>query len=322
MVRQSTFLMRWWLAVVLFVCPVTFASSSENPIIFVVPFAAGSATDQLARLLGHCVTRVTGQVVVVENRPGAQGLIGAQYAARGSKDGRTVFITTNTTQAANPHLFKTLPYHPVNDFSPVTLLAQGGLMLVVNPVFSFKTVPDLINFAKVNPGQLSYGAGNSSSRVAAELFQQMTGTSMVYVPYKSNSPAISDLVGGQIDLMFADMSTALPQVQAGKVSALAVSALQRNSVVPHLPTLHEVGLRGYQLGYWFAAYVPAGTASHVIESLHAVLSEANKSRTMKDFYLKQGFQMLSSSPQGLKEFQENETTKWQRIILRAGIEKE
>ena len=172
-----------------------------------MPFAAGSATDQLARALGQGVTQETKQPVVIDNKPGANAFIGAQAAAKAPKDGYTVFITTNTTHAANEHLFKKLPYDPVKDFEPVTLLSKGGQILVVNNSLPVNTVQDLIKYAKANPGKLSFGSGSSSSRIAGELFKQMTGTYIVNIPYRSNPPAVTDLIGGQIHLMFTDMAT-------------------------------------------------------------------------------------------------------------------
>jgi tripartite-type tricarboxylate transporter receptor subunit TctC len=183
-----------------------------KPITFVVPFAAGSATDQLARALGQSITEQTKQAVVVDNKAGASGMMAAQAAARAAPDGYTVLITTNTTHAANEHLYKKLPYDPVKDFAPVTGLGKGGQVLVVNASKPYRSVADLLAAARKNPGKLSFGSGSSSSRVAGEMFKQLSGTDILHVPYKSNPLAITDLLGGQIDLMITDTSTGVPQV--------------------------------------------------------------------------------------------------------------
>ena len=176
------------------------ADFPEKPIRIVVPFAAGTATDQLARALGQAITVDTKQQVIVDNKPGANGFIGATEAARAAPDGYTVFITTNTTHAAAEHLYKKLPYDPIKDFAPITALGKGGQVMVVNSQFPAKTVKDFIEMAKKEPGKISFGSGSSSSRIAGELFQQLAGVQLLHVPYKSNTFAITDLLGGQIQM--------------------------------------------------------------------------------------------------------------------------
>jgi tripartite-type tricarboxylate transporter receptor subunit TctC len=298
------------------------AEYPEKPMTFVVPFAAGSGTDQLARALGQGVTDDTQQVVVVDNRPGANAFIGAQAAARAPKDGYTVFVTTNTTHAANEHLFKKLPYDPVKDFEPVTLLTKGGLLLIVNNALAVNSVQDLVKLAKSKPGKLSLGYGSSSSRVAGELFKQMTGTYIVSIPYRSNPLAVIDVISGQIDMMITDMATGLAQVRAGKVKALGVSAARRTHLAPELPTISEAGVKGYEMGFWVAAYVPAGTPAPVVQRLNEVLGKANRSKAISDYYAQNGYETLSSTPDELRRFQAVESDKWRRVITDARIDKE
>jgi tripartite-type tricarboxylate transporter receptor subunit TctC len=298
------------------------ADYPDKPITFIVPFAAGSATDQLARALGQAVTAETKQSVVVDNKPGANAFIGAQAAARAPKDGYSVFITTNTTHAANEHLFKKLPYDPVKDFEPVTLLSKGGQILVVNNNLPVNSVQDLVKLAKSKPGKLSFGYGSSSSRIAGEMFKQLTGTYIVSIPYRSNPPAVTDLIGGTIDLMITDMATGLPQAKAGKVKALGVSTTKRTALAPELPTIAEAGVKGYEMSFWFAAYVPAGTPAAVVARLNDILVKANKSQTVGNFYAQNGFETLTSTPDELRRFQTAESEKWRKIITSAGIEKE
>ncbi|HET7402612.1 MAG TPA: tripartite tricarboxylate transporter substrate binding protein, partial [Usitatibacter sp.] len=229
----------------------------SRPITFVVPFAAGSATDQIARALGQSVGDQSKVAVVVEDKPGASGFIAAQQVARAAPDGYTVLITTNTTHAANEHLYKAMPYDPVKDFVPVTLLGKGGQVMIVNTAVPAKTVGEFIALAKKQPGKLSFGSGSSSSRVAGELLQQMAGIQLLHIPYKSNPLAVTDLLGGQIDMMITDTATGLPQVKSGKVRALGVTAKVRSPLAPDVPTIDEAGVKGYEMGYWFAAYLPA-----------------------------------------------------------------
>jgi tripartite-type tricarboxylate transporter receptor subunit TctC len=311
------------LAVLLAAAPLAaLADYPDKPITFIVPFAAGSATDQLARSLGQAVTNETRQPVVVDNKPGANAFIGAQAAAKAPKDGYSVFITTNTTHAANEHLFKKLPYDPVKDFEPVALLSKGGQILIVNGNLPVNSVQDLVKLAKAKPGKLSFGYGSSSSRIAGEMFKQMTGTYILSIPYRSNPPAVTDLIGGQIDLMITDMTTGLPQVKAGKVKALGVSTLKRTPLAPEVPTISEAGVKGYDISFWFAAYVPAGTPPAVVSRLNDILAKANRSQTVAAFYAQSGFEALGGTPDDLHKFQAAESQKWQKIITGAGIEKE
>ena len=290
-----------------------------KPISFVVPFAAGSATDQIARAIGQSVTSDTKQAVVVENKPGASGFLAASQVAKAPADGYTVLITTNTTHAANEHLYKTLPYDPVKDFAPITLLGKGGQIMIVNPKVEAKTVAEFVALAKKNPGKLTFGSGSSSSRIAGELLQQMAGIQILHVPYKSNPLAITDLLGGQIDMMITDTTTGLPQVKGGKVRALGVTAPKRIPLAPEVPTIDEAGVKGYEMGYWFAAYVPAKTPPAVVKRLNELLVAATKSAAAKTFYEGSGTDAASSTPEELAKFQLAEAQKWGRIVKAANI---
>lgn len=294
----------------------------SRPITFVVPFAAGSATDQLARALGQSLTNDTGQPVVVENKAGASGMIAAAAVAKAPADGYTVLITTNTTHAANEHLYKKLSYDPVKDFAPIAALGKGGQVMVVNPASGFKTVADVIAEAKKSPGKLNFGSGSSSSRIAGELFQQMAGVQILHVPYKSNPNAITDLLGGQINMMFADMSTGVPQVKADKLRALGVTASKRAPMLPNVPTIAEAGVAGYEMGYWFAAYAPVGTPPAAVQRLNELMVRATASAQAKGFFESSGSEAFTSTPDGLAKFQAAETRKWGEIIKAAGIQAE
>lgn len=294
----------------------------DKPITFIVPFAAGSATDQLARAVGLGVTQESKQSVVIENKPGANAFIGAQAAKSAKADGYTVFITTNTTHAANEHLFKKLPYDPVKDYEPVTSLGRGGQIMVVNPSLPVNSVAEFVAYAKARPGKLSFGSGSSSSRIAGELFKQMTGTFIVNIPYRSNPPAVTDLIGGQIDVMITDMATGLPQVKAGKLKALGVSTKKRSPLAPEVPTIDEAGVKGYEMTYWFAAYVPAGTPAPVVKRLNELLVKAAHGPAAAGFFQSTGTEIFTSTAEELRKFQTAESQKWGRIIKSAGIEAE
>ncbi|HVJ74186.1 MAG TPA: tripartite tricarboxylate transporter substrate binding protein [Casimicrobiaceae bacterium] len=298
------------------------AQYPDKPITFVVPFAAGSATDQLARALGQEVTKITKQPVVVDDKPGASGFIGAEIVKKAPPDGYTVFITTNTTHAANQHLYKKIPYDPVADYLPVTGLGKGGQIMIVAPSVQAKTVGEFIALAKAQPGKISFGSGSSSSRVAGELFQQMAGLDLLHVPYKSNPLAINDLLGGQIQMMITDMATGLPQVKGGKVRALGVSMQKRSPLAPELPTISEAGVPGYDMGFWFAAYVPANTPAAVVARLNAILIEATKGPAMQQYYQSTGTDPFTTSSAELAKFQAAESAKWKAVIGKAGIEAE
>ena len=293
---------RSWLAAFVFAhATAATAQYPEKPITFVVPFAAGSATDQLARAIGQEVTAQTKQPVVIDNKAGASGFIGAQQVAKAAPDGYTVFITTNTTHAANEHLFKSIPYDPVKDFAPVTGLAKGGQILLVAPNVQAKSVQELIAFAKANPGKVSFGSGSSSSRIAGELFQQMAGVKLLHVPYKSNPQAVSDLLGGQISMMITDVATGLPQVKGGKLRALGVSSLNRIALVPDVPTISEAGVKGYEMSFWFAAYVPAKTPPAVVQRLQTLLVNAVKGPATKSLFESTGLEPFTTHTGGARE---------------------
>jgi tripartite-type tricarboxylate transporter receptor subunit TctC len=293
-----------------------------KPVTLVVPFAAGSATDQLARALGNSITQDTKQAVIVDNKAGASGMLAAQAVARSAADGYTVLITTNTTHAANEHLYKKLPYDPVKDFVPVTGLGKGGQVLVVKAEAPYKTVADLIAKAKQEPGKLSFGSGSSSSRVAGEMFKQLTHTDILHVPYKSNPLAITDLLGGQIDFMITDTATGVPQIKGGKLRALGVSTTKRNPMLLDVPTIDEAGVKGYDMGYWFAAYVPANTPAPVVSRLRELLMAGTKSAAARTFYESTGSDPWTTTSDELAKFQVGDALKWGRVIKAAGIEPE
>lgn len=289
---------------------------------FVVPFAAGSATDSLARILGEHVSKSLGRPVVVENLPGASGVIAAQNVARAEPDGHTVLITTNTTHGANQSLLKNVPYDAVNSFEAVGKLGTITLALTTHPAVPAKTVQEFVAYARANPGKLTFGAGSSSSRIAGEMLKSLAGLDITYVPYRSNPQAITDLLGGQINIVFADISTTLPQIKAGKVNGLAVSTAKRSVLAPELPTMEEGGVKGYDLAAWFAAFVPAKTPRASVDKLNQALMAAVNDPVTKERLLAAGIEPETSTPDELRAFVGTEIAKWAGIVKAAGIQPE
>ena len=302
--------------------PAIAQSYPTKPITLIVPFGPGSGTDQQARILAQLLGDELKVPVVVDNKAGASGFIAAQFVAKAAPDGYTALVTTNTTHAANEHLFKKIPYEPVKDYAPVGLLSRGQMLLLVRPDSPYRTLADLIAAAKKNPGKLNFGSGSSSSQVASELLKQMAEVNMVNVPYKSNPLAITDLLGGQLDFMFADSSTALPQVLPGKLRALAASGSTRLKAAPDVPTVAEAGVKGYDMTYWTAAYLPAGTPTPIVMQLNQAINKVMALPASKAFMDKASVELFLSSPEGLAKHQAAESKKWGKVIREAGLQAE
>ena len=291
-----------------------------KPITLVVPFGPGSGTDQMARLYAKALGDELKVPIVVDNKGGASGFIAAQLVAKAAPDGYTLLMTTNTTHAANEHLFKKLPYDPVKDFAPIGLLATGQMLLLVPPGSPYKSVADLLAAARKQPGKLDFGSGSSSSQVAGYALEQMAHVDMVNVPYKSNPQAITDLIGERFSFMFADTSTALPQVRGGKLRALATSGAKRVAALPDVPTVAEAGVKGYDVSYWFAAYAPAGTPPAIVSKLNQVFANASGTAEVKAYMNQTSSALTPGTPEGLAKFQAAESKKWGDVIRAAGIE--
>ncbi len=304
------------------IAPSSAQTYPTRPIKFVVPFAAGSATDTLARVLGDHASKTLRTQVVVENMAGGSGVIAAAAVARAAPDGYTVLIATNTTHAANQSLLKQMPYDAVNDFEPITKIGTIVLALIAHPSVPAKNVRDLVTYAKANPGKMSFGAGSSSSRLAGEMLKSLAGIDIVHVAYRSNPQAITDILGGHIQLIFADLSTTLPQIKDGKVTGLGVSSAQRTPLAPDLPTMVEAGVPGYELTAWFAAFAPAKTPKPVVDQLRGALHTALADKATTDRMLAAGIEAEKSSSEELKAFVVSETKKWAEIVKAAGIQPE
>jgi len=243
----------------------------SKPVRLIVPFAAGGGNDNVARLVGKQLSASLGQQVVIDNRPGAGGVLGAELAAKAAPDGYTLFLGGVGSHAINPNLHERLAYDPIKDFAPIVLLASAPLVLVVHPSLQADSIREFIAFARARPGQLNYASnGNgSSSHLAAVMFEAMAGVAMVHVPYKGLSPALTDLLSGRVQLMFSSVVAIQPHIKAGKLRGLAVTGSRRLSSMPELPTVAESGLAGYEASSWYGVLAPAGTAREIVAKLNA-----------------------------------------------------
>lgn len=298
------------------------AGYPERPIKLIVPFPAGSGTDMGARVLGHWLTAKTGQPVIVDNRPGASGFIAAQAAATAAPDGYTVLLTTNTTHAANPAMFKTLPYDPVKDFEPVSMVGSSGLLLLVPMDSPHKDIASFLGQLRAGGKQMLFGFGNSSSRIAGELLKNATGADLLAVPYKGTPQALTDLIGRQTDFMFCDIGAALPLVMGGKLRALAASTANRELLLREVPTLQEAGVKDFEISAWSAAFLPAKTPKETVSKLSELLRAALADPAVRQEFTKTGGRSRGSTPDELRSFVNAEITKWSVAVKAAGIQPE
>lgn len=296
------------------------AAFPSKPLSIIVPFAAGGATDILARIIGQALSMEIGQSVIIENRPGAGGNIGGQLAAKAAPDGHTLFMGAVGTHAINPSLYKKMPYDPIKDLAPLTRVANVPNLLVANPQQPFKTVPELIAYAKANPGKVNFGSsGNGTSiHLSGEMFSHMAKVDIVHVPYKGSAPAMNDLLGNQIAIMFDNMPSALQYVRAGKLNALAVTSAKRSPELPNVPTIAEAGVPGYEASSWFGLFVPVATPAPVQTRLHAALVKVLAKPDVKKRMAEQGAEVVSEQPEQFAAFIQAESLKWGKVVRASG----
>ncbi|MBY4947263.1 tripartite tricarboxylate transporter substrate binding protein [Cupriavidus respiraculi] len=302
------------------IAPAIGADYPAKPIRFVVPYAAGGTTDLVARTVGQRVGEKLGQPVVIENRPGAGGNIGMDVVAKAAPDGYTIGFGAISTNALNPHIYKSVPFDPRKDFTAVSLLGTSTIVLEVGAGFPVKTVRELVSYAKTHPG-LTYataGAG-TSMHLAGVMFAQATGTNLTHAPYKGSSPAINDLLGGHINVMFDNLPASLPHIQAGKLRALAVAGKTRSPSLPDVPTLAEAGLEGYAVEPWFGVYGPAGLPAPVLQALNAAFVEALANPEVRDKLAKAGFNPKGSSAAELQSLTLSEYERFGKVARTANI---
>lgn len=295
------------------------AAYPDKPINLVVPFPAGSGTDAVGRIFAAELSEILGQQVVVENKPGANATIAANYVARAQPDGYTLFVTTNTSHSAAPWLMKNVPYDPVKDFTPI---ARGGnlpFILVVNPKRPYRSVSELIDFARENPGRVTYATGNSTGIVAGATLARRANIDILHVPYKGTPQALTDLVGGQVDFMFTDLASGLPFVQSGQLRALAVSTAERSSIVPNLPSMREAGVADFDLNSWNGYFGPAGLPADIVATLNAAINRIVADPEARKRLAGLGFDAFSGTPESFATFVGEQRDLWGKLIKDAGI---
>jgi len=302
--------------------PSASADYPTKPIRLIVPFAPGGGNDTIARTIAQKIAAGLGQPVVVDNRAGAGGVLGAELAARAAPDGYTLFLGGVGSHAINPNLHKSLPYDPIRDFAPVALIASAPLVIVVHPSLPASSVRELIALARDKPGALNYASnGNgSSSHLAAAMFEAMTGTRMVHVPYKGLAPALTDLLSGQVQLMFSSVVAILPHVQAGKLRVLAVTSRRRLALVQDVPTVAESGLPGYESSSWYGILAPAGTPRDIVDRLNAQIVRAVHEPDVSKTLDNDGAEPIGSSPEEFAAFVRSELERVGKVIHEAKID--
>lgn len=302
--------------------PLAAQSYPTKPIRIIVAYTPAGATDILARAIGQKMSETWGQPVIVDNRPGANGNIGTEVAARATPDGHTLVMGTAGTHGINPSLYRKLGWDAVKDFTPVSLVAMVPNILVVNNSLPVKNVKELIAYAKASPGKLNYGSpGNgSTAHLSMELFKTMTGTSLTHIPYKGSAGVLADVMGGQIALTMDNLPPYLPQVKAGKIRALAVSTAKRSPAVPDIPTVAEAGVPGYDSGAWFGLLAPAGTPKDIVNRLAAETQRILKLPDVHERIATLGAEPVGSTPEQFAAHIKSEIAKWAKVIREANVE--
>ncbi|MBX9824990.1 MAG: tripartite tricarboxylate transporter substrate binding protein [Xanthobacteraceae bacterium] len=310
------------LCAVLLGSPANAQSYPAKPITIVVPFGPGSGSDLIGRIVAQRLSAVLGQSVIVENKPGANGAIAALQVARSAPDGYTIFLGTNTPMSAAPSLNKTIAYDPVKDFAALCRIGSFTQLLLVHPDIPAKSIQELVAHAKANPGKLSFASANASSVVAGETLKRTAGLDLLHVPYRSSPPAVQDVLGGRVSMLFTDMATGLPHHKSGALRGLATTRLQRSALVPELPTLDESGVKGFDMDSWAGFFLPAGTPQEVVTKLNAELRKIIDNPEVKAQIAATGFEAFSSSTDELDAFVKAQLVKWTKMIKDAGIQPE
>jgi tripartite-type tricarboxylate transporter receptor subunit TctC len=295
------------------------AAYPTKPVRLVVPFPAGGTTDLLARAAAQKLSEAWGQQVIVDNRPGAAGNIGAELVAKSAPDGYTLLMGTVGTHAINASLYAKMPYDHVKDFTPVILVAGVPNVLVVNPQLPVNTVPELIAYAKANPGKLNFASSGSGTSIhlSGELFKTMTGVQMTHVPYKGSAPALTDLIGGQVQLMFDNLPSSLTFIKAGKLRAIAVTSTTRAAALPDVPTVADT-VPGFEASSWFGVLAPAGTPREIVVKINGEVAKWLASPDAKEKLTAQGANVAGGTPEDFAKHIQAETAKWAKVVKESG----
>jgi len=292
----------------------------DKPIRIIVPYTPGGFNDTLARTVGQKLQEAWGQPVIVDNRPGGGTLIGTEMAAKAAPDGYTLYMVPFAF-AVNPSLYKKLPYDSLKDFAPITLAASTPNLLVVNPALPVNSVKEVIALAKSKPGKLNYAStGNgSSNHLSMEKFKMMAGVDITHIPYKGSGPAVTDLMGGQVDLMFDNIPNVLPHVKAGKLKMIAVTSPKRSPHVPDVPTVSESGVPGYEVSVWFGIAAPGGTPKPIITKLNAEIVKILNMPDVKQKFAAQGVDVIGSTPEQFAAYIKEQMEEWGKVVKAAGV---
>ncbi|MCE2949508.1 MAG: tripartite tricarboxylate transporter substrate binding protein [bacterium] len=293
-----------------------------KPVRMIVPIAGGGSTDAIARLVGTKLGEAWGHAVLVENRPGGSTMIGAEVVARSAPDGYTMLMATSAFPA-NFSLFRKVPYK-LADFAPISNVAESPNVLAVHPSVPAKNVKELIALLRSRPGQINYGSGGvgGSTHLAAELFKLLAKVDVVHIPYKGGGPAVTDLLGGQISMIFGNLPAVLPHVKSGRINVLAIASMKRSPTMPDLPTMDEAGVRGFEASTWAGLLMPAGTPQPIIDRFYADLQKIYAQADMKQRMATGGFEAVGSSPKEFAAYLDAEVARWEKVIRAAGIKAE
>lgn len=325
---RSHWISRFWIFSILSIAAVSIAYAQSTypnrPIKFIAPFPPGGTSDVLGRIMAQKLSDALGQSVIVENRPGASGNIGHDIAAKAPPDGYTLLLSNSSTVVNNPHLFKQMSFDWYKDFSPISLVAIAGLVLVVHPSVPVKSVSELTALAKSKPGQLNFGSGGKGiqSHISGEMYKTAANVDIVHIPYKGTGVAVADLVAGQIHMVFSDMAPAVPFIKANKLRALAVTSPQRSTTLPELPTMIELGFPNFEAANWWSIVTPKGVPNSIIDRINQELGKIMTSQEIKDSFEKLGVTPLYSEPSKVFELSRKESPIIGEILRKAGVEKE
>ncbi len=288
----------------------------------IVPFAPGGPSDLLARMYGQKLSAAWGQPVLIDNRGGANGVLGTEAAAKSAPDGYTLSVGSNGTHGINASLFAKLPYDTVKDFAPVTRLAQVPFIAVAHPSLPARNIGELLRLAHSRPGQITCSSGGSPSQLAAELFKRMAGVNLLVVPYKGAALAVTDVVAGQISMTFAGVALAVPQVRAGRLRALGVTGAARSPVASDIPTIREAGVAGFEVTTWYGLFAPAGTPAAIVERINHDVIKASELADVRERLLAQAFEPLADTPAAFDQLIRAEISKWARVVTASGARAE
>jgi tripartite-type tricarboxylate transporter receptor subunit TctC len=290
-----------------------------RPITLVAVFGPGSASDTICRIIANELSPMLGQPIVVEDRPGADGALAALYVHHQPADGYTLLMGTNSPFSADPFIHKDIDYDPIKDFVPITRVGSFTLMLVVNPQLPIHSIKELIDYARANPGRLTYASGNTAGIVGMETIKHSAEVSILHVPYKTTAPALEDIIAGRVSMMFADFTSAMPHVAAGTIRPLAISRIKRSTLYPALPTMDESGIKGFNLDAWAGLVAPAGTPPEIVTKLNVALRKVIDSPEVQAKFKNVGFEGFSSTPQELGDYMRAEIADWGKMVKNAGI---